>query len=119
MNLALGKPGKVPFGDDAMGWLYLGDAARATLLIDKATRTKTRAFTIGGDIHLLKEVADSVKQLLPSADISVLPSYLGINWKFDTEPLEKEVGYHRKWPMKQGIKETTNIVRQEHGLPLV
>jgi len=32
------------FGYEAMGWLYVNDAAKTTLLIDRAIRTKTRTY---------------------------------------------------------------------------
>ena len=119
LNPALGKPGRVPFGDEDIGWLYADDAARATVMVSKVARTKTRSFTISGDIHSMKEAADYVRKLLPDADITLLPGCTGLSWKFDTSPLEEEIGYRSEWPMERGIKEIINVTRQQHGLPPV
>jgi nucleoside-diphosphate-sugar epimerase len=36
--------------------------------------------------------------------------------KYETRLIEEEIGYRPQWTMKQGIKETINAVRREHGL---
>jgi nucleoside-diphosphate-sugar epimerase len=119
VNPALGKPGKVPYGDDEIGWLYVDDAARATVMASRTGKTKTRAFTISGDVHSMKKVAEYIIGLIPGADITLLPGYSGLSWKFDMTPLKNEVGYEPVWPMEKGIKEMVNIYRKQNGLPLV
>jgi len=116
-NPALGKPGKVPFGDSTLGWVYVDDAARATLLTSKVAKSKTRAFSLKGDIRSLKEVAECVRQLIPRADITLLPGDVRLSNKLDTTPIETEIGYYPQWTMEQGIKEVINLTRQQHGLP--
>ena len=115
----MGKPGRVPYGNDSLSWLYVDDAARATFLASKIAKTKTRAFTISGDIHSIKEVADYVRQLLPDADITLLPGSTGFGFKFDISPLEEETGYRPQWSMERGIKEMINMMRRQQGLPLI
>lgn len=119
LNPAIGKPGRVPCGDSYIGWLYVEDAARAAVLASKVVKTKTRAFSIMGDIHSMKEAANYLKKLLPGADIALLAGDIGLSWKFDTVPLGKELSYRTQWSMEQGIKETINLTRHQHGLPLV
>jgi nucleoside-diphosphate-sugar epimerase len=121
-NPALGKPGRVP-APGVLGWIYVDDAARAAVLTSKAGKTKTKAFSIMGEIFSVEEVADVVRALLPDADITILPlspaaaAAGGQTWKYDTRPIEDEIGFRLQWTVKQGIKETINIVRREHGLP--
>jgi nucleoside-diphosphate-sugar epimerase len=117
---ALGKPSRVENADSTMGWIYVDDSARATVLMSKVPNTKTRAYTIKGDIRSVREVADYVRQLLPDADITLLPG-ADINEKFncDTSLIEEEIGYRPQWSLEQGVKETINITRQAHGLPPV
>ncbi len=122
-NPALGKPGKIPAGG-VLGWTYVDDAARATALASKVARTKTRSFSIMGELHSVKEVADYVKELLPDAEVTLLPLSSAIPgtaqvWKYETKGAEEEIGYRPQWSMKRGIKETINVVRREHGLPSV
>lgn len=116
---AVGKPGRVLYADDNPSWLYVRDAAKATVLASKAPRTKTKAFSIMGDTHPVKEVAEYVREILPGADITLLAGRTGLSWKFDTAPLEEEIGYLPLWSMVQGAKEVINITRQQHGLPPV
>jgi UDP-glucose 4-epimerase len=124
-NPALGKPGKVPAaGDNVLGWTYIEDAAAAVLLANKSSRPKTRTFSVRGEIRLVKEIADYIKELFPQAEINLLAlersaSHTIMTCKYDTSAIEAELGFHSHWTVKQGIKETANTVRREHGLPPV
>ena len=72
INPALGKPGRVPAaGDNVLGWTYVEDAVRAIILACKAEKTKTRSFSVRGNIHSVKEIADYVKELIPEANIAL------------------------------------------------
>jgi UDP-glucose 4-epimerase len=125
VNPALGRPGKVPAaGDNILGWTYVDDAARAILLACKSVKPKTRSFSVRGNIHAVQEIVDYVKELLPSAAISLLSlersqSHLIMTCKYDTTRIEEELGFHTRWTMKQGMRETVNLVRREQGLPAV
>lgn len=114
-----GKPGSVPWGDDELGWLYVNDAARVTVDLSKVAKPKTKAFTVSGDVRPIKEAVDYVKSLLPGADITLEPGYMGVGWRYDSTPLEEEIGYRPQWSMEQGLKDVVNTVRQQHGLPPV
>ena len=124
-NPAIGKPGKVPAASwNVLGWTYVEDAARATVMAVKAEPSKTSAYSIMGAIHSVQEIADYVKELIPDADITLLPlersaSHTGVTCKYDTQLTEKELGFRSEWTMKQGIKHAINMVRAEHGLPVV
>jgi UDP-glucose 4-epimerase len=124
-NPAIGKPGKVPAASwNVLGWTYVEDAARATVLASKTAYSKTSAYSIMGAIHSVQEIADYVKELIPDADITLLPlersaSHTGVTCKYDTQLTESELGFRSQWTMKQGIKHAINIVRKEHGLPVV
>jgi UDP-glucose 4-epimerase len=121
-NPALGKPGKVPAAaDNVLGWTYVNDAARALVTASKVAQTGTKAFSVRGEIHTVQEIADHVRELFPDADITLLPlersaSHTIMTCKYDTSLIEEELGYRPQWTMKQGIRETVNMVRQEHGL---
>jgi UDP-glucose 4-epimerase len=121
-NPALGRAGKVPAaGDNILGWTYVDDAARAIVLACKAGKTRTRSFSVRGNIHSVQEIVDYVKELIPSAVINLLSleksqSHLIMTCKYDTSRIEEELGFHTQWTMKQGIRETINLVRREQGL---
>jgi UDP-glucose 4-epimerase len=125
VNPALGKPGKVPAAaDNILGWTYVDDAARAILLAARAAKSQTRSFSVRGNIHSIQEIVYYVKELIPDASISLLSlersqSHLIMTCKYDTTRIEEELGFHTRWTMKQGIRETINMVRRENGLPPV
>jgi nucleoside-diphosphate-sugar epimerase len=124
-NPALGKPGKVPAAaDNVLGWTYVDDAARATVMAIKASGLKTKAFSVMGRIHSVKEVADVVRSAIPTADINLLPleksqSHTIMTCKYNTTRIEEELGFYQQWTMPQGVIATINAVRKEHGLPAV
>ena len=124
-NPALGKSGKVPAArDNLLGWTYVDDAARAIVLAAQSGPTKTRSFSVRGNIHTVGEIADYVKSLLPQAEINMLAlekskSNLIMTCKYDMSRIEEELGFHLQWSMPQGIKETINMIRQDKGLPRV
>jgi UDP-glucose 4-epimerase len=122
INPALGKSGRVPAaGDNVLGWTYVEDAVRAIILACKAEKTKTRSFSVRGYIHKVQELADYVKELIPEANIALMPlekskSNLIMACKYDMTTIEEELGFKLKWTMKEGIKDTINLVRKEKGL---
>jgi nucleoside-diphosphate-sugar epimerase len=124
-NPVLGLPGKVPAArDNILGWTYVDDAARAIVMACKADRTMTRSFSVRGMIHSIGEIIDYVTELIPDARISVLSleksqSHLIMTCKYDMTSIEEELGFRLQWTMKQGIKETINMIRRESGLPAV
>jgi UDP-glucose 4-epimerase len=124
-NPAIGKAGKVPAAaDNVLGWTYVEDAARAIVMASKVYGLKTKAFSVMGRIHTVQEIADCVRGFIPKAEINLLPleksaSHTIMTCKYDTKRIEEELGFYPQWTMKQGIKETINIVRRENGLPEV
>jgi UDP-glucose 4-epimerase len=124
-NPAVGKPGRVPAAaDNVLGWTYVDDAARATVMAGKAAGLKTKAFSVMGRIHTVQEVADVVRGVLPKAEINLLPleksaSHTIMTCKYDTTRIEEELGFYPQWTMPQGMKATINTVRRENNLPEV
>lgn len=116
---ALGKEAKVPYGDDSLNWLYVEDAARATILAAEGPTTKSRAFVIGGDPRPIAEVREYVMKLLPDSQIELLPGHYGIVAKYDISAAEQELNYKPQWNMERGVKENINKLRMMHGLPTV
>ena len=106
----LGRPGRVPYGDDTLNWLYVEDAARATVIAAKNATTKTRSFSLGGDICTVLEAIEYMKKLIPNADIDALPGYTQFPSKVDTTPIEKELGYRSEWTFENGVKKVVDEV---------
>lgn len=115
-NPVAGKPGKVPYGDDVFGWLYVNDAARATVMMSRAPMPRTKAFTISGELRSVKDAVDYIKSLLPGADLTIEPGSVGMGFKYETTPIEEEIGYRAEWSMEEGLRDSLNFARQQHGL---
>lgn len=117
INPALGKPGKVPYADDIINWLYVEDAARSAVLALQAPQTKTRAFNVAGDFKSIREVADYVRQLFPDSEITLEPGTMGVAWKVDASCIEREIGFRPEWPVERAVKKIANSVRKQNNLP--
>lgn len=117
-NPVLGKPGRVPYGEDAFSWLYVNDASRATIRMSRVAKPKTKAFTIAGEIRSVKEAVEYVKSLLPDADIVLLPGRMSASttWKYDIAPLREEIGHSPQWSLEEGLRDSLNMVRRQQGL---
>ena len=116
---AVGEPGKVPYGESVINWLHVDDAAAAAVYALRAPRTKTRVFTIAGETHSVKEVAEYVRELIPLAEIALEKGSLVFACNFDLQPTREELGYHNRLSFEDGIRETINAVRRQRGLPVI
>jgi nucleoside-diphosphate-sugar epimerase len=114
---ALGQgPCVVPYGDDQMDWLYVEDVARAVGLASQAGRTRTKAFTVRGDLRPMREVFDYVRRLLPQAEMTLQPGRYRQTWRFDGSATHDEIGYAPEVTIEEGIKRNINRLRQQAGL---
>lgn len=117
-NPAIGKKGRVPWGDDNPDWLWAGDAGRATMLALSAKKTETRAFNVAGDPGSVKAAIDYIKNILPESDLEPLPGKMGFN-NFDGTVALKEIGYKPEWTMENQLKAHVNRARKNAGLSLI
>ena len=67
---------------------------------------------------MVREAADYVKELLPEANITVMPGeFAGDPVEFDhLTPIEEEVGHRSEWSFERGIKETIIPYASRTGL---
>ncbi len=112
----LGKPGRVPFGDDTLHWLYVEDAARAVVMTSKKQTTKTKVFNVNGEICRVAQAVDYVRKLVHDAEITLLPGHTGFTAKYEASQIREEIGYQPKWSLEQGIEQVINAVRRLHNL---
>lgn len=116
---ALGEKGTVQYGDTAPCWIYVEDAARATVLATQCPDPTDRVFTIGGDIRSLADCLAYVRTLIPDADVTLLPGVFPAAFNLDVSEAERQLGFRCEYSVEQGIHETINLLRAEHGLPAV
>ena len=116
---ALGEPAVVPHGDDAQNLLYVEDAARAVVLASQTLGTSPAGLNVGGEDVLVRDAAAIVQELLPAAEIRVLPGVRDGSAGYELETTEQEIGYRPEFPLRQGLRRTINALRSKHGLPTV
>jgi nucleoside-diphosphate-sugar epimerase len=113
--VALGKPGRVPFGNAVNNWLYIEDAARVLVMASRIDKTDSRAFTAGGDIRSTAEVAAYIKSQVPTASITLLPGRFNHPYKFETTPIRDELDYQPMWTMEQALDMIIHRLQNERS----
>lgn len=116
---ALGEKGVVQYGDTAPCWIYVEDAARATVLATQCPNPADRVFTIGGDIRSLADCLAYIRTLIPDAEVELVPGVFPAAFNLDVSEAERQLGFRCEYSVEQGIRETINLLRAEHGLPAV
>lgn len=116
-NPSLGREGIVDFSEDIINWQYVEDLSECITACLEVPTTKTRVFTAAGESSPVMEVVAYVKELLPDSKFKLKKGTLGYPYDYDTKPLEEEVGFTSKWPMKRGVLRTMNLFRKAEGLP--
>ena len=116
---ALGEKGVVNYGDTAPCWIYVEDAARATVLATQCPDPQDRVFTIGGDIRSLAGCLAYIRTLIPEADVELVPGVFPAAYNLDVSEAERQLGFKCEYSVEQGIHETINLLRAERGLPAV
>lgn len=104
---ATGRPGRVPVGDALVNFQHVEDAAQAIVrALYHAGPTRTRTFNTTGDPRPVREAVEVVRSLLPEADLEVLPGDWDAAVRFDTGPIEEELGYQVQFPLERGLRES-------------
>jgi len=114
MNSVHGKPSRIFAGGEKTQWLYLKDLARAVLLASSCVNPKRRILNIGSEEYFsLREVANFVKKLIPSAKIEIVPQKekTSSSLVLDYKAAREELGYAQKYTMTSGLKDYIDTVR--------
>jgi UDP-glucose 4-epimerase len=116
---AEGVKGIVENSETVPNWIYVEDAARATILASQCPNPKTRNFTIGGETKSIREMRQFVLNLLPDAEIDLLPGKISSCYNLDLSAAEEELGYKYEYSATDGARTTINLIRSKRGLPPV
>jgi nucleoside-diphosphate-sugar epimerase len=108
-----GEPGRVPYGDDAVSWLWVEDAARALVLAARAENLSAPAYNIGGETRTLREAAEIARRLVPGAEITLKPGTAGLHLNLDTSAAERELEFHPEWGLEDQLRELIRRARAE------
>lgn len=114
---ALDRACTIPFGDDALDWQYVEDAAAAILLAYDAPAATGRTYNTTGEHRSLKDAVECVQRLVPGAKVSLEPGRTGMVWRFDGTGGAADLGYRPQFGLEHGIRETINLIRSRANLP--
>lgn len=121
---AVGEPVTVGFGDACVSLVYVDDVAAQFLALldaDPARLAGRRFFNTGGDAVTVRELADTVRRLVPGAAIEVRSAgerdVAGLAARVSDRALVQAVGMRRRFtPIEVGVREHLAVARRRAGL---
>jgi nucleoside-diphosphate-sugar epimerase len=116
---AVGEPVTVGFGDAWVSLVYVEDVAEQFLALldaDSASFARRKFFNTGGDTCTVRELVETVRRLLPDAQIEVQSAgerdVAGLAASVSDAALREELGVHRKFtPLEVGLRAHINVAR--------
>ena len=120
---AVGEPVTVGFGDAWVSLVYVDDVAEQFLALldaDPARFARRRFFNTGGDAVTVRELADTVRRLVPGAAIEVRAAgerdVAGLAARVSDRALVEAVGARRRFtPIEVGVREHVAVARRRAG----
>jgi UDP-glucose 4-epimerase len=122
---ALGQTAAVGLGDARVSFVSVEDVAEqyvSLLDADPAVFARRRFFNTGGDTATVRELAETVRRIVPEAQIAVTsngaPDLGGLASRVSDRSLEEEVGHRRRFtPLEVGVRAQIAVTRARAGLP--
>ena len=110
-----GCPFESPCGDEIYTWQYVEDAAELTVLASESGKFEGRSVNCPGDYQSMWYMADCVKDLIPSAQINLLPGRTNIDWNCQAEAVENELGFKPRFNVKAGVSRSIELMRHQRA----
>jgi nucleoside-diphosphate-sugar epimerase len=122
---AVGEAASVPFGDASVSLVYVDDVAEqyATLLtVDASVLARRRFYNTGGDTCTVRELAETVRRVVPGAKIDVSSKgdrdFGGLASRVSDRSFEEATGYKRRFtPLEAGVRAQVSVARAQAALP--
>ena len=116
---ALGQPGVAPHGDELMDWVYVEDVARAVVLASRTLGNRSVGLNVLGHRATIREVAERVRKILPTAKIEVGPGTWAGAMRYDAATTKAEIGYSPHFSLDDGLRRNIDDLRAKSGLAAV
>jgi nucleoside-diphosphate-sugar epimerase len=100
-----GEPGRVPWRDSMMNWVYADDAADGFVRASRTTTTDTFAYNLRGDPRTVAATVETARQLIPGADIDSEPGEHNWAQDFDDTLFRNATGYETRWTLRDGLSD--------------
>lgn len=118
---ALGRPVTLPYARHVRVLIaHVDDTAEACIRLLQAKAPRYESYNLGGHLVTYGEMADTVKDLIPEAQISFNENnvIMDMAYLMDYSRLRQEFGFEHR-PVKEGFREVINYTRQQAGLPIL
>jgi len=117
-------PSVVPCGDLNVDFHYVEDVSDAFVRALRHRGGQGRSYLTHGDYRPVAEAFDFVRELLPDADLTLVPGLPGgtsTSWsrQYDASGAEADLGIRSRVRMEEGVYRTINQYRVHAGLPPV
>ncbi len=112
----LGQPVVMPPDAQISDWMYVADAAEVFRLAYDIEKPSHRIYNMAGAPRETGEITAFLRQELPDADISVSEEPFMLMAMFDTERLQRDLGFTPRYTVEQGILEYLDEVRRREGI---
>jgi len=116
---ALGESFSVDYGDQLVDWQYvkdIGQAFRKGAFAPESDVTQN-VYNVRGELTTVREAANTVKAILPDADIDVSDEgELPWTQTLDMTKANEDLGYEPDYDCEAGFREYINVLREENGL---
>ena len=116
---ALGESYSVEYGDQAIDWQHVEDIAQAFRRAAFAPEEDLtqRVYNVRGVLATVQEAADTVKQIMPDADIEVSgEGELPWTQNLDMTKAREDLGYEVQYDLESGFRKYINVLREDAGL---
>ena len=116
---AVGESFSVDYGDQEIDWQHVRDIAqsfRLAAFADEGDLTQ-QVYNVRGELATVREAAETVKQIVPDADIDVSDEgELPWTQRLDMTKAQEDLGYEPKYDLESGFRQYIEVLREEAGL---
>jgi len=116
---ALGESYSVEYGDQAIDWQHVEDIAQAFRRAAFAPEEDLtqRVYNVRGVLATVQEAADTVRGIMPDADIEVSgEGELPWTQNLDMTKAREDLGYEVQYDLESGFRKYINVLREDAGL---
>ena len=116
---ALGESYSVEYGDQAIDWQHVEDIAQAfrRAAFTPEEDLTQRVYNVRGVLATVQEAADTVKRIMPDADIEVSgEGELPWTQNLDMTKAREDLGYEVQYDLESGFRKYINVLREDAGL---
>jgi len=116
---ALGESYSVDYGDQAIDWQHVEDIAQAfrRAAFTPEEDLTQRVYNVRGVLATVQEAADTVRGIMPDADIEVSgEGELPWTQNLDMTKAQEDLGYEVQYDLESGFRKYINVLREDAGL---